>query len=397
MNKNICMIAYSNYSTDARIRREAETLASLPGYDVSVLALKEATLPRIYSLDNVRVQELNLTKYRGKSNIRYLTSYFKFLSLAFFACNKLLSKNSIDIIHVHNMPNFLVFSAIVPLAFKKKLILDVHDTMIETYSTKFSSFSSTLLSSILHFEEALSCVLAHKIICVNHIQRDALVNRGIPKDKIVISMNVPDPKRFNGTEGIEDRPGGSINFKIVYFGTITKRLGVDLALQALAKLNGRIRGLEFHVIGEGEDKEEFMRLSNKLGLEEAVHFSENILQFEELITILKGMDLSIVPNRRNSATELMLPVKMLESVALGIPVVAPRLKTIDYYFSDDMVYFFEPDNVDSLAEAVWSAYQSKEIMAERAKNAKAFLQKYGWESHKYELIDLYGSLFDKKL
>ena len=42
----ILMIAYTNYSTDARVRREAETLANSPGYDVSFLALKEDYQPK---------------------------------------------------------------------------------------------------------------------------------------------------------------------------------------------------------------------------------------------------------------------------------------------------------------------------------------------------------------
>ena len=37
----ICMIAYTNYASDARVRREAETLASLPEYEVFILVLKE--------------------------------------------------------------------------------------------------------------------------------------------------------------------------------------------------------------------------------------------------------------------------------------------------------------------------------------------------------------------
>ena len=119
MKKHIWMVAYTNYSTDARVRREAETLASLPNYKVSILALKENNSPKTYFSENVEVRESNIAKYRGKSSGRYLLSYLKFMLSAFFVCNRLLAKKSLDIVHVHNMPNFLVFSAIIPFYSEK--------------------------------------------------------------------------------------------------------------------------------------------------------------------------------------------------------------------------------------------------------------------------------------
>ena len=48
----------------------------------------------------------------------------------------------------------------------------------------------------------------------------------------------------------------------------------------------------------------------------------------------------------------MLPVKLLEYVHMGIPVIAPRLKTIQYYFSEDQVMYYEPGDVDGLADCM---------------------------------------------
>lgn len=386
------MVAYTIYSGDARVRREAETLASLPEYNVLVLSLKEKASPRTYFMDKVKVKELNIPKYRGKSNLRYLISYLKFLLIAFLACNKLLIHNSLDVVHIHNMPNFLIFSAIIPLLFGKKVILDIHDTMIETYLTKFDGVSANKFYNVLRLEESFCCALAHKIICVNHIQREAIIKRGIPNNKIVISMNVPDPKIFNNDEKITDNGDMNNSFKLVYFGTMAKRLGIDLAIRAVANLKGRIPGLEFHIIGSGDDTEEFIRLSEDLGIKKVVLFYERFFPLEDLIKIIKNMDLGIIPNKKNVATELMLPVKMLESIALNIPVVAPRLKTIEYYFSDDMVFYFEPDNVDSLSSAILNAYNNETMRRKKAENAKIFLQTYGWETHKWDLINLYKSL-----
>jgi glycosyltransferase involved in cell wall biosynthesis len=336
--------------------------------------------------------ELNLAKYSGKNKVKYVSSYLHFLLLSFIACTKLFIRNSVDIIYVHNMPNFLVFAAIVPLLFGKKVILDIHDTLIETYSTKFRSLSNKISMWSLYLEEYICCALACKIICVNDVQREALIKRCIPQRKIVISMNVPDPKRFCAEKkelGFREKKDG---FRMVYYGTMAKMLGIDVAIKAVALLKDRIPGFEFHIIGSRGETEEFINLSERLGVERVIKFYREFFSLEDLFKIVDDMDLGIVPNRKNPATELMLPVKMLESIALGIPVVVPRLKAIEYYFGDDMVFYFEPDNVDSLARTIYEAYEDEVKRKAKAKNARGFLSKFGWQTHKYDLINLYKLL-----
>lgn len=389
--RNICMIVYTNYSVDARVQREAETLAALPQYTVSVITLKESTLAERRMIRGVIVQEMNLTKYQGRSASRYLQSYLKFTLLAFLKCNRLLVGRSLDIVHVHNMPNFIVFSAIIPLLFGKKLILDIHDTVIETYLTKFKGFASGILYWIMRLEEFVCCAMVDRIICVNHLQRDALIKRGIPERKITISMNVPDPKWCSRRSNGDRKPQNGKTFDLVYHGTLAKRLGIDLTIEAVARLSGKIPGLQYHVIGSGDDTQGFMELSRKLGVNDKVHFVKSV-PLDDLASRLDGMDLGVITNRANIASDLMLPVKMLEYIALGIPVIAPRLRTIEYYFTDDMVGYFEPDDVDSLATVIWESFTNEALRLKRAENAKYFFNKYSWEQCKVDLVNLYESL-----
>jgi len=113
MNKKVVMLAYTGYSLDARIRREAEALV-LHGFDVSIIVPKEGEEKRNYELDGVKVHEVVISKYQGKKNTAYLFSYIKFTLKAFFKCTGLFFKGKLDIFHAHNMPDFLVFSFFFP-------------------------------------------------------------------------------------------------------------------------------------------------------------------------------------------------------------------------------------------------------------------------------------------
>ena len=386
------MVAYTEYQHDARVRREAEALAHTCRYQVSILVLKTGERPKTSEIAGVRVIEVNQAKYAGGNKLFYISSYFQFFSRCLAVCTWLFLKGRVDFIHVHNMPDFLVFAAILPRAFNCRLILDIHDSMPETYLSKFSGQNSVPFK-LLSLEEQASAAIAHRVVCVNHVQKDVLVSRGIRSDKVTITMNIPDPALFpvNGNPGVAVRQNGV--FRMVYHGTIAKRLGVDLAVRAVAQLAPVIPGIEFHLWSNaGAAMDSIESLATELNVSSKVHLLRGGVPLERLADELKIMNLGIVSNRKEVATELMLPVKMLEYIALGIPVVAPWLKCIRHYFSEAMVTFFEPENVESMASAILALYQDPERRLEQARQAKAFLDRYNWDKHKYELISMYDNL-----
>jgi glycosyltransferase involved in cell wall biosynthesis len=386
------MIVYTKYATDARVRREAETLAS-NGFRVICLTNREGPEARTYVLGGVEVQELGVPKYRGKSHAAYIGSYVRFLGAASAACLRVQRAGRLDVVHVHNLPDFLVFAALLPRLRGAKVVLDVHDSIPETFASKFSD--GAIRWRALCLEEKLSALVAHRVICVNHPQRDTLVARGLPASKTFVSMNVPDPRIFSlkSTEK-PVRDAGPLN--LVYHGTMVARLGVDLVIQAVHALRGRIPGLQLHLWGGGDDLDSFRALAGRLNVLDCVHFRPDGYPLEELPARLDAMDIGVVGNRRSVAGELMLPVKLLEYVALGIPVVAPRLNTIAHYFADDMVSYFEPDDVGSMADAIYRLHSQPDLRREQPSRAGGFLREHGWDRQGPELVSFYERLIAQR-
>ena len=380
------MIAFTHYPFDGRVRLEAESLVEW-GYEVFFLVPREEATPRTYQLAGVTVKELNAVEYGGKNKLQYLFSYLKFMVLAFIACTRLFAQSHVRIFHVHNMPNVLVFAALIPRLFGCTLILDVHDTIVETYQAKFGTTSGFLLG-VLRLEERVCCSLAQRIICVNHVQRESLIERGVPAGKIATVITMP---RFNCRVRPPQQHNQIDAFRMVNHGTISKRLGNDLIVQAAAQLVREIPGFELHIIGSGDDWDECKSLSESLGLVEHVHFQKGV-PWDELAKKLESMDVGIVANRVNVATELMLPSKLIDYVVLGIPAIVPRLKAIEYYFAPDMVAYFEPENVESIVATTVRVYKDKEGREQQARSARSFLDEYGWHNPQNGLRGLYQDI-----
>jgi glycosyltransferase involved in cell wall biosynthesis len=385
------MIAYTNYAIDARVRREAETLAAA-GFRVLCLTTRNGTKASQFLQEGVEVRELSVPKYRGKSTLAYLASYLRFLLSSCAVCVRLLLRNELDIVHVHNLPDFLVLAGLIPRLAGRKVVLDVHDSLPETFASKFSS--NAIVWRALCLEEQLSAFLAHKVICVNQPQQEALVARGIARSKTFVSLNVPDPRIFRRCPSGLDTWAEGDAFDLVYHGTMAKRLGVDLIIRAVERLQDDIPGLRLHLWGQGDDLPDFRTLVKELGVEQKVFFKPEGFPLQELPHHLRAKQVGVVGNRRDVATGLMLPVKLMEYVSLGIPVVVPRLKTIEHYFSDDMVAYYVPEDIASLADAICGLYRDPDGRRRQADMGARFLDDYGWERRGPELVTFHRRLME---
>ena len=384
--KKICMVAYTNYLSDARPRREAETLARR-GDQVDFIALGEGNRPSIEIVQGVRLFRLSQERYRGCRSLSYGLSYLSFACAATLKLIRLFQRERYEIIYVHTMPDILVLVGLIPKLFGATIVLNIHDMMPELYMSKFGIPENHWLIRFLVFQEQFSIRMADRVICVHDPHRDVLCKRGAPKWKITVLPNVPDPLVFGSELSVAKAVTA---FRIVYHGTIARRLGVDVAVRAFAKAARHCPDAQFEIYGDGDACDEIDAQIEESGVAERIHFSRKMFRVESIALMIQGASVGIVPNRRDVATEFMLPVKLLEYAHLGIPVIAPRLMTIQYYFGDDQVAYYEPGDVDALADVIRQLYKDEKKRVDLGLKGKAFAKNFCWDSFKerlYRVID----------
>lgn len=121
------MIDYTNYRIGPRVIRAAEAAASA-GFNVDFIALRRANDPPEESM-----------RYRGGGVFWYMLSYLEFFVQCIFKTTSLQFGKRYAAVHVNNIPDFLVFSALLPKLMGVKVLLDIHDPMPNTFASKFES------------------------------------------------------------------------------------------------------------------------------------------------------------------------------------------------------------------------------------------------------------------
>jgi glycosyltransferase involved in cell wall biosynthesis len=383
MNKRrplrVAMIAYAHYFTDARIKNYVDALLDV-GAHVDVFALGKEI--GIYREGNLCIHSLD-TKYQGESTILYVFLQAKFLLLAFWHLLLRSFVTRYDIVHAHNMPNILALAGVPLKIFGTKVILDVHDTMPEAYATKFGYDLDSVPVKILIAEQSLSAACADKVIATNIMHKEVLHAHGIREEKIDLIFNVGNRKIFSARSPSDKPKPVPVNGQelwLGYHGTVAKRLGIMLIVDALSLLKENCPGVRFLCVGEGDDLEAMKQRAAERQVTHMIRWLP-FVDVEKLPAVLQPVHVGVIGNQRETEVKrnYMLPVKMLEYAAMEIPTIIPRLKILERYFDETSAFFYEPDDAQALAGVITSIYNNRNLIATRIDGLRKFNAEYNWE------------------
>jgi glycosyltransferase involved in cell wall biosynthesis len=276
------------------------------------------------------------------------------------------------------------------------VILDLHDLMPEFYAGRYGQDGNSLLVRLIRWQERMACNFADHVITVSEHWRQALIDRGVPQYKCSVVMNVADDNIFHWHGPDHHRPPDQKEFRLIYHGTLVHRYGLDLAIRAIDQVRHDIPGVHLTLLGGGNDVPALKKMCQDLDLGGHVTLHHELRPAEELPAFIREADAGIVPYRNDVFTDGLLPTKLMEYAALGLPAIAARTTAIETYFKDSMVEFFEPGDVNDLARCIRTLSRNPERLAELARGSEKFNQRYNWARIGAEYVALVEQLATRK-
>lgn len=378
----IAVIAFDPYPYEVRARRLAEAAVDC-GAEVDAIGLSLGDGQRLPEEQHgVRIYPLPMARRLGASMAWTMLEWLWFTALAGVKVAQLHRTRHYDIIHVHNMPDFLVFSALWPKLTGARVILDVQDVSPELMAAKAGRRTRGPLTLFAKAQERVSTAFADFVVTVGWPFEQRLLARGVPQRKLASFINSADPGVFPASlQGpipfdANDEQGP---FRFMFYGTISRRLGIDTALQALALARREVPRLTLDIMGEGDDVDAFQALAAELGLQDAVTFRPAVAPGPELAEFVVSHDAGIVSYHADGFADLLLPTKAYEMAWLRRPMVVSNTPAIRSMFRPESALMCDSESPEAFAQAMVNLYRNTALRQATVKNAAEDYERFRWE------------------
>jgi len=204
--------------------------------------------------------------------------------------------------------------------------------------------------------------------------KDEIRARGIPEAKIHVMPNAVPAEWLDiktDHEGVRSSLGlAPDEFLVGLFTTFSAHEGVPTLLNAMVNLKNLKVRVKCLLIGDGPTLESAKSLTEKYGLSNDVIFLGRLPQLE-LPRYYQALDLFVLPRVDARVTQLVTPLKPLEAMALGTPVVGSSVggikEIVEHAVTGEL---FKPEDAVDCAQVIQSLlYDSarRERLAEAAR------------------------------
>jgi glycosyltransferase involved in cell wall biosynthesis len=291
---------------------------------------------------------------------------------------ELCDKYRLRILQVHNLQ--LIPYALLALP-GRQLIVDIH-------TLKPLPFTQRLLA-----QWALR--RSRAIIVLSECARQYVAHTfGIPNQKIIVIYNGVDLDRFSPRPkdlGLARQLGLDEYIVVGYMGSFYRFQGIYEFLECVCALVQQMDGVKFLMVGDGPEWAMIRQQTFHKGLEQRIVLT-GAVSVEQAANYLNLMDIFIIPRPKMLETETAIPLKLLEAMALGKPIVATKVGGMLEVLQDNVNGLVVEPQTAALVNAIQKLINEPTLRKRLGKNARQTSLNFSWDSSAKKLLGLYRSI-----
>lgn len=237
---------------------------------------------------------------------------------------------------------------------------------------------------------------ADYIIVISEDFRKNLINKGVPRNKIIVIPNWVDEKKIipiskKNNPFFRKFNIDSSTFNVVYAGNLGQVQDLEILLDAALKLKDN-KNINFIIFGTGNQENKLKSIKEKKQLEN-VHFFP--LQDSKYLSYIYGLsDVSIVSCKKGAGNNAM-PSKTWSIMSSGKPILAIFDKESELYniiHKYNIGFFSEAGNTEMLVENLLFLSKNRDICSKYGNNARKYIELY---LTKKTNVEKYIRVFDR--
>ncbi|MBK9750987.1 MAG: glycosyltransferase family 4 protein [Chloroflexi bacterium] len=345
-----CFVSQRYYPGDGRLQTEITALTEA-GWSVDMIAMKQPGERFSEVVEGVRILRIpSLTRQRA-GKVRYVAEYITFFTPVFVLLAVMQILRGYRVIHITNLPDTLVFAGLIPKLLGAKIIFDVRECTPEMFMDRFGAQPGSRILNLMTRIEQAALRFAHVSVTCTEQMRQALIQRGANGDQIAVMLNTSE---LQPPRPITPPPADQVidgDLRIITHGTVIKRYGHDVLIDALALVVKELPHARLEILGKGQALPDLQAQVARLGLGDVVTFS-GFVPDDVLVERLMNAHIGAVTLMQNPEADLVHTFKMYEYLQLAVPMVISATSAVTSYFNDDTMRFFQPGDARSLADAI---------------------------------------------
>jgi glycosyltransferase involved in cell wall biosynthesis len=217
---------------------------------------------------------------------------------------------------------------------------------------------------------------ADLVATLGEAMRDEILERGVDPDKVIIVPNgvseeflqpLPDDQgKLKASLGI--RPGEHV---VGLVSSLVAHEGIGTLLEAVKILNDRGVRTRALIVGDGPERPALQRQAAALGLDAIFPGRVPMSQVRAYHAVL---DVFVVPRTPDRVCQLVTPLKPVEAMASGLPVVVSGVKALSEIVNDKVTGLLSaPLDPAALADVLSELLDSPDLRAELGANAREWV------------------------
>lgn len=388
IKNRVCILRQYVYPQEQSLRREALALSGA-GFEVEVLCGRWPGQKTQEIVDGIRVYRIAGMGDKG-GILNYVVKYLRFSILATIKLTVRHLQSPFALVQVNTMPDFLVFATIVTRLLGARVGLMMYEPMPELWA---SLHGNSWMVKLLQIVQQQAIRYADVVFAVTEQQREKLVSGGGNAGKIEVILNSPDTGFLEPFSHLATLPQG--RFTLICHGAIEERYGHDTMLDAVQRVKGEIPGLRLRIMGRGTYADRLQAKIEAAGLSTHVQYL-GWVSVEQMAQEIASADVGIVAQESSPYSNLVHTGKMYDYLAFGKPVIASRLDSVRAYFGEDALRYFEPNDSESLAEAILDLYRHPEKRRALVENSQKLYGQFNWEQQQKVYLAAYHRLLRRE-
>lgn len=246
--------------------------------------------------------------------------------------------------------------------------------------------------------ERLNLKAARRIFVISEVEKNNLLNAGVPAEKIIVNPNGVDADEFRpgvgGEKAREELNIGEEKTLVGFVGTFGPWHGV-LALADSIALTPKNSNIHFLLIGDGSLRAEVENKLRASGDLTRVTFA-GVIMHDRVPAFLDACDILISPHvpLADGSEFFGSPTKLFEYMAMGKPIVASRLGQIgDVLTHNENSLLVEPGNLKELSDAILKLANDRELSLRLGKAARAAaIAKHTWRQNAARVLENFNTI-----